>query len=665
MTWLGVCLVCAWLPSGWLWPLVGGWLTVLAVACCISSLRKHHALLLILVTAMAAACSFAYEETVRYQPLTAYDGREVTIRAEVGKAGIDTVLRVTGGELPPGTRLLLAYEPPSASLEKHDMVEATFTVSVFDEKGLRRLQTKAGGIWLAAHPADLSAEGWYIEEGSPTAFRSVADVRDQLAESVQDVLPADIGAVVTGICLGADDYLSQGAKDTFRSCGVSHLFAVSGLHLSVLTAAFLKLLRRFRLPRLVRSVILVAAVVGFAILVGAAPSVVRAGVMCVLVTVALCVRRQVDARNSLGLALFLLLAADPFAAYDAGLLLSFCATFGLLFLAPKLQGRMVRLPMPDRWRWVGKRMAEVVSVTLAATLATLPVSVVYFGSVSLVSVIGNLLMTLPASLLLIVGFVAMITMLMGLWFAAYPLLWVVGWLSKLLLWTAQIVSALPFAVVSVRSHYLMVWIFGSLALGVIGYLLFYRRGVVTAAVCSAVILCVMAVVYPLRVKDTVRIDTCSAGEDIVVCVRYEGHTALITAPTELRTLYEASELLWREGVTKTELLFIPTGNEQVLMYLPLILGDYTVGSTVCYPSDETVPLWDIGTAVWNEKGLCLTFGERRIVLDAGNGQELIGADCVISADAVVIYQNGEPYVIPGDDGEFPSLNIKDDTLFIR
>ncbi len=635
------------------------------ISCCIPTLRKRHALLLVLVTALAAACSFAYKETVCYQPLVAYDGREVTIRAEVDTAGVDTVLRVSGGELPSGTRLLLSSEPSSASLEKHDVVEATFTVSAFDEEGLDRLQTKAGGIWLSAVPTDLSAESWRIEEGSPTLFQAVADVRDRLAESVQGVLPADIGAVVTGICLGADEHLSHEAKEMFRSCGVSHLFAVSGLHLSVLTAAFLKLLKRFRLRRLIRSVILVTAVAVFAILVGGAPSVVRAGVMCVLVTVALCVRRRADARNSLGLALFLLLAVDPFAAYDAGLLLSFCATFGLLFLAPKLREAMLRLPMRDGWRWVATRIAEVVSVTVAATLATLPVSVLYFGSVSLVSVIGNLLMTLPASCLLIVGSMAMIAILAGLWFAAYPLLWVVGWLSKLLLWTAKAVSALPFATVSVKSDYLMAWIFGSLTLFVIGYLLLRRRGVITAVLCSAVILCVIAVIRPLRLKDTVCIDACSAGEDVVVCVRYEGHTALIIAPTKLHTLYETSNLLRREGVTAAELLFIPSGSEQVMVYLPPVLGEYIADSTVCYPADETVPLWDVGTAAWNEKGLCLTFGERRILLDVGNGQEQIGADCVIGADAIVVYQNGEPQVITQNNGEFPSLRIKDDTLFMR
>lgn len=660
IAWLIVCLIGAWVPVEWLWYVATALFLCFVVALLIPAVRAYHAVLLALIAAAVACLSLAICETVQYRPLAARVGEEITLRAEVNAIGDVTELRVLSGDLPEGTRLQLWSEPIDAALDDHDIVEAVFVLKTDELEGLSLLQTKASGVWFAVTPVDMSAESWVVESGTPTLTEWIADQRDVLAARIQRMIAGDVGAVITGICLGADDWLSDDAVAAFRSCGVSHLFAVSGLHLSILTTALSWLLKRLRIPRRVRGAITVLAVAVFAVLVGWTPSVTRAGVLCLLVTLGDCLRRQADARNSLGLALFLLLLENPFAAYDAGLLLSFFATFGLLFLSPAIQEVLLRLSLHGKAKAVWRSIAGMISVTVAATLTTLPITVVYFGSVSLVGILANVLMTVPASALLVLGWLAILLLPVGLTVLYRPLLLIVGWISKLLLGIAKFLSGLPLSTVTVRSAYLIVWVFGSAVLIFFGYRLLYRRGIVIAVACAVVILSVGMMLYHAMQRDTVRMYAVPGQEDLAVCVLYEGQAVVVTAPEDTETLYAIRSSLREQGVSELDAVFLPSGDSHAVAYVPAVLEEYLTDAVLCRPTEQTVELWDIGLAAWQEDRLYFTFGEVSIAFDADST-----ADCVFTADAVTLYRGGEPYTITEETGELPWLWIRDGGLQIK
>ncbi len=633
VAWLVTCLIGAWLPVQWMWAAAGLAVLGLLVLLWIPPVRPVW--ILTLAAVALAAVSLAVCVTVRYQPVAEAAGQTVALRAKVQGTGEIIELQVLSGDLPAGTRLRLWGEASSAALATGDVLEADFTVQPITATGLSLQQQKASGVWGAVLPAG-SLNRAVVGKVSPTVMQILTDWRENIAARIQGLLADDSGAVVTGICLGADEALSDAAVGAFRTCGVSHLFAVSGLHLSLITQALLWLMRLWRVPRRIGGVVCMAATVLFAALVGWTPSIVRAGVMCLLVTAGTCLRRQADARNSMGLALLLLLVPEPMAVYDAGLLLSFLATFGVLFVSPLLKQALCRLPLRGGAATVWNKAASVMAVTLSATLATLPVTVLYFGTVSLVGVLANLLMTTVASLLLIIGWLAIVLLAVGLVVLYRPLLLVAGCLSRLLLWLAHRLAAWPVSAVSVRTPHMTVWIVGSVLLVGAGYGLLRRRGVQLAAVVAAIALCVGTLPYQYAFGNTVRVGVLDVSGGLAVCLRYRSETVLVLAPEESGMLSELAEALRQEGIRSVQAVFTIGGDRATASRLPAVLEAYVSPGRVYGDFSLPVSLWPNACAVWQDEALVVQLSDCRLAFDTGSGTVPAQADCVIGAERVTV-----------------------------
>lgn len=655
ITWAAVCLIGAWVSVTALCVAGAVGLLCVVLALCIPFLRRWHSLVLCLLTVVAAIGVLLYWQTVRYLPTLEKDGQEVHLRARVQENDEFIELRVLSGDLPTGTRLQLRAVPLGMAPEPYDTIDTSFVLRVNPTDELSMLVQKSRGVWLSVEPTDLSGEKWHTTKGDSDNVSVMKSLRRETALDIQKLLSGDIGAVATGICLGTDERLSYEATADFRACGVSHLFAVSGLHLSILTQALLWVLKRLHLSRRLRGLICAAAVIAFSALVGWTPSVVRAGVLCLIVVLGDCARRQADARNSLGLALVILLVADPFAVYDPALLLSFSATFGLLFISPSIREALLRVPMHEKLMPLWNGVAATVAVTVSATLATLPVTVLYFGTVSLVGVLANLIMTLPASLLLVVGWVAIVAMLLGLSFVYHPLLMLVGYIARFLLGIADAIAELPFATVTITDTYLVIGVLGSLAVIGIGWLLLKGRGVRLAALLCAVVLCIGSVLHHYRLRDHVRFLMIPHQADLAVCIIYRDRAVLFVAPTEANTVYAVSEALWSEGITTLDAVFLPSGEWDGIPYVSQLLSRYVDSAMIYRDFDGTVPLSEGAWAVWDDARLYWQCGGVTAAFAPDRVSAADDADVVFcnnqavdtAAESVVVVQNAKSfYAIP-------------------
>ncbi len=636
VTWALVCLIGAWLPVNALYAAAGISAIVTVTVLCVPTLRRWRGLLLSVLTVLPAIGVLLYCEVTYYQSVADKVGEQVSLCVEVQDNAEFRELKVLSGDLPAGTRLRLWSEPLDAALDPYDIVTATFELHPIEAAdGLALRQQKASGVSFAVMSTDFSAAGWIVKDGEPPTIAVISAWREELVIGIQRYLSGDVGAVVTGICLGADDALSRNAVSDFRTCGVSHLFAVSGLHLSILTQALLWLLKRLRVSRRLRGVICSAAIVLFSLLVGSAPSVVRAAVLCLVVVVGDCLRRQADARNSMGLALLLLLAVDPFAVYDAGLLLSFLATFGLLFLSPTIQRGLLSLPIPEKLKSVASYLAGTVAVTLSATLATLPVCVLYFGYLSTVSVLANLVMTIPSSALLITGWLAILALPLGFSWVYRPLLWLAGYCARFLLWVAAPIARFPFSTVGVTDTYLVIGVLGGMALVGVGWLLLRRRGLWLASVLCVLSLCIGVTFHQYRMWDVVRFYTIPNEADLAVCVMYRHQTVLVIAPTEANTAYAVRSALQAAGVTSLDAVFLPAGEWGGVPYLTRLLNEYLTEAVIYRESDAPVMLTKNSEAVWGSNRLHLRFGGTDAVFDFGALSEEKPP-----ADANLVFCNG-------------------------
>ena len=178
-------------------------------------------------------------------------------------------------------------------------------------------------------------------------------------------------------------------KESFRYLGLSHIVAVSGYNITILVLAVSTLLGFFAVSRRASFWIASVFLALFALLTGGSASVVRASVMGFLVILAQHASRMYSARIAIALAGTLMLFQNPFLLrYDAGFVLSFLATAGLLVFYPLLEERAKHLPK------LGP-VKEVVLQTLSAQAFVLPVLIFAFGSVPLLFLVSNMLV-LPA-----------------------------------------------------------------------------------------------------------------------------------------------------------------------------------------------------------------------------------------------------------------------------
>jgi len=205
-------------------------------------------------------------------------------------------------------------------------------------------------------------------------------VRDALAEPLRRLIPEPEGGIVRGIVLGERASVDADLAAAFARSGTTHLLAISGFNMTLVATGVALVIRR-RVPPVVTAGTTLASVIAYSVLVGLAPSVIRAALMAAVAACGLAFGRRGATVNGLALAVAAMVAGDPLTISDVGFLLSATATGGLLFLGDPLSERLALLPPAIR---------EGLATTAAATLPTLPIIAAVFGRVSLVSPLANL-----------------------------------------------------------------------------------------------------------------------------------------------------------------------------------------------------------------------------------------------------------------------------------
>jgi competence protein ComEC len=200
------------------------------------------------------------------------------------------------------------------------------------------------------------------------------------------------GDLSTALLLGDRRGLEADIRSDFRHAGLAHVLALSGAHLAVLALGLATLLRVLRLPRIPVILASLAFVVGYTVLTGAAPPLVRACATVALATVADLAGRRSHAVSALGWAGAVLLLARPAWRHDTGFRLSFLATAVLVLFASRPAA-----PAAAGWRGRMRALGAGVALSTLVTLGTVPELASSFGRVSLLAPATNLLAGPPSA----------------------------------------------------------------------------------------------------------------------------------------------------------------------------------------------------------------------------------------------------------------------------
>lgn len=216
-------------------------------------------------------------------------------------------------------------------------------------------------------------------------------MRDWFSDKVKEKMPereASLGlAYLLGMKTGLDDELMM----LLRVVGLTHIVVASGTHLGIIVGAGKKIF--MKISRFAGVFLSLVLVVGFGSMVGWTASITRAAIVCGLSLLAWYVGRSFAAWRIILIAMAVTLLIDPMYLVDLGWLLSFGSFVGIMMLSPEITKLLYGAEKP-------KMVAEIIITTISATLMCAPILLYYFGEISLISVLANLLIlpTVPAAM---------------------------------------------------------------------------------------------------------------------------------------------------------------------------------------------------------------------------------------------------------------------------
>jgi competence protein ComEC len=261
-----------------------------------------------------------------------------------------------------------------------------------DPRLLARRDRVVARLRADAPPALLAPPGRAARAGS-----RLDRLRARFVAHEDALYPADVAVFMRALFLGDRSEIDPSLRADFRDTGCAHLLALSGQHVVLIALVIARALALLRVPRALHPPVGLCALGAYLALVGAPASAARAGIVLALLLCAQPLRRRSEPGNTLGAALLVLLALHPEDLWDVGLVLSFAATAGLVFLLPPLRARC---GFETAGRGVSKWIVEPLLVTLAATWPLAPLEALLFGAIPIVGPATNLVLVPATGLLL-------------------------------------------------------------------------------------------------------------------------------------------------------------------------------------------------------------------------------------------------------------------------
>lgn len=272
--------------------------------------------------------------------------------------------------------------------------------------------------------------------------------RQKCISFFDESFPCEEGTILKAFLVGDKSSLGDETKETFSSSGLSHILAVSGLHVSFFAVAIGELLAFFSRSKRKQMTASAVASIFFVLFTGASISAIRAGVMCVMALLAKLIYRKADSITVLAGIAAVFAAINPHVVYDASFMLSFSATAGIIILTDSIS--LIFKPIYDKLNMEKKLHREIfktingISVSIAAQIFVIPVLVYLFNGFSTMSVITTVIVT-PFLKPLLIGGILFCALSFVDKIVAIPVAVFIYLVSKIIIFVADIFGSFSFS----------------------------------------------------------------------------------------------------------------------------------------------------------------------------------------------------------------------------
>ena len=412
-------------------------------------------------------------------------------------------------------------------LEPGDLVTGTFDFRITDKGGNREPTFHRGnGIKLLAyHSGAVTVQ----KADAPWWEYPVSHLRHEMLSLISRIFPDDTESFARALLLGDDNDIGYEMNTAFKVTGVRHIIAVSGLHVTILFGLIYLLTAR---KRLLTTLFGIPLVLLFAALAGFTPSVVRASIMHIFMVVADLFDREYDAPTAMGFAAVAILTTEPLAATSVSFQLSFGCVAGILLFYEPIRSYLLHKNRLGRYRkkpYIGalvRGFASSVSVSIGAVSLTTPLCAMYFGTVSLVSPLTNLLVLWMVTFVFygIMAACAVGSVFLG---AGQVMGWVVSWGIRYIEGVCKGLARIPLAAVYTNAVPIVLWLVFVYVL--VGLLLLFRKKRPLITLSLAILGLCVALIFSWipPMQDQCRMTVLDVGQGQSIILQSKGRTFLV------------------------------------------------------------------------------------------------------------------------------------------
>lgn len=592
--------------------------------------RKEGTYPVAFITAFIIVCVFLGYTNLFVNPLKAYDGKTADIVAysedEYYQNGfynyVLKVKEIDGEEV--NSNLLLCSKFPIIT-KYHDELHFSSEISFTENKSLWSRK-----IFFRSYLYEENEVDIINPDRRPLVYH-FKEFRKDLSTALYLEMDYDEANFSSAVLLGDKYALTPQVKSLLRDAGLSHIAVVSGLHLSIIAAMCSKLFDKLFRSRSLSGGFTILSILAFSVLSGLGISVIRAGVMLIIYTLGKMIGRRSDSINSIGAAALLLIIINPFCVGDVGMLLSFSATLGIVFWSDKISRPIINKlsPLPffrlKAVMRILKIIVETLSMSLCASLWTLPITIFVYDGVSTVSLNANLfvvpfmwIVLLAIGLCIITHYIQFLSVMCD---------WLSGFVSlfyNYLIFVCETVTALPYSFVNTDKPYFYIWLALTLLMIGISLIISKKKMNILTILLSFTVLFVGATNYNIARSKSVTMHIVDAGDGFSVLLESSDGYAVLRAEGSKYKPYVLENKIEKMH-SKSQTVYVDVIGENSQVYFDNIVNQFDYDCILMYDNmkesygideeikDKIIYYSDVhNLSLWSKVNVCLISSESAV-----------------------------------------------------
>ena len=556
----------------------------------------------VLIITVLATFIFTYLFTNYYiisnvEPTRKYIGKEIKITAVVTEEPsvyddyCSVIVKVNKNKSSmDGIKLLLQYD--NFKLKYNDIIE-------FETKINEQTFTSyySDNVFLKGYAKTIKIVG----NKGKNFYSKAIELRNYISKVFLGKINDDVAGIPIGMLTGNRKYISNEFNQNVKSVGLTHVMAVSGLHISIICLSIVNLIKK-KLNNWIPSIIGIVIVVFMSAVAGFSGSILRSGIMCLTMFIGNLFFKRADALNSLGLSITILILINPYNIFSISLILSALGTFGILIFSNKLTEMLNEIyPFEKFLRKPYEYFSNTISVTLTANLFIIPVSIITFGYISTISPIVNLILS-P------IIFICLVASLLAVLLSWIPIvntvaLFVVEIFCRIFKTVVDYFSSFTFNVFYADD--IMLYIFFGLVIGTIILIMICGRTKIMTLVLSLV-LCVIlplsSVIQEHINSNKIKYYFPNSAKGLSMVIESNEHFILVVSTTDNYALREIKSIIDKRLLPKIDLIIIPCDKYNVSskvfdFFKEYGVKEYLLSDNRNYPDAKT--LYDCKIEIWD------------------------------------------------------------------